>query len=95
MMKQAKIMIINLEKMEFKNKETGEVRIMTKITYAIDMSTLEKLKGCAILVCYSNSKTFDMLEKYIMKFATADIEERPTSNGSKYVLVKINGEKLI
>lgn len=94
-MKQAKIMIINLEKQTFKNKETGEVRVMTKITYAIEMSTTENMKGCAILTCYSpNKELFDKIDKYIMKFVTADIEERPTNNGSKYVLFKLNGEVL-
>lgn len=93
-MKQAKIMIINIEKQRFTNKNTGEIRIMSKVTYAIEMSKNENIKGYAILVCYGKEELFDRLEKYLMKFVTADIEERPTNNGCKYVLSKVNGEQL-
>lgn len=93
-MKKAEIYVIRLEQQNFNNAKTGEVREMTKITYAIRMANTDRTKGLALLVCYSNGKAFTELEKIIMKQCMATIEEKPTDNGSKYVLTEIDGIKL-
>lgn len=90
MMNNAKITIINLERQKFSNKETGEVKYMTKVMYAIKMDSNENFKGNAILRAYCNAETFEKLEKMLMMPVTAEIEQRATENGAKYYISKVN-----
>ena len=93
-MKNAEIRIIRAELENWPNKTTGEVREMTKIYYAIKMADNDNVLGYSILKCYKQGNLLPILTQYIMAKCVADIEERPTENGSKYVLMKLNGKEL-
>ena len=90
MMNNAKVTIINLERQNFSNKETGEVKYMTKVMYAIKMDSNENFKGNAILRAYCNAEAFEKLEKMLMTPVTAEIEQRATEDGAKYYISKVN-----
>lgn len=96
-MKEAKIRILNAQLMIFKDKETGEVKEMTKIEYQMEMAKIDNRIGPAILKC---SRPGDLLSKLSNmvglnnSVVTAVIDERPTENGSKYVLTKINNQEI-
>lgn len=93
-MKNANIMIINAQLTKFNNNTTGEITEMTKVTYAIPMSHTENFVGNAVLECYKRGNSLKQIEEYIMQKVSATIEERPTKNGSKYVLTKINNKEI-
>lgn len=93
-MKKAEIMIINVSLSDITDKRTGEFKKMTKITYAMKMANNTRTSGYAILVCYKMDDYMDKLKDLCMKLVVADIEERPTDNGSKYVLVSVNGKEI-
>ena len=81
-----KIVLLNLAKVQFKNKDTGEVRNMTKMTYAIDCTNSERFTGYSILESYSPESAFEKAQKYVRGTCTAVIETRPLTNGVKYVI---------
>lgn len=93
-MDKVKIVILNLQKVTFGDKNTGEVTEITKVNYGINLSKTHRFVGLSILECYCNEKAFVNLEKYINKEVIADMEKRPTSNGFKYVITKINNESI-
>ena len=93
-MDKAKINILNLQKVNFSNRATGEVNTMTKITYGMEISKSDRFVGLSILECYCNEKAFVNLEKFINKEVVATLEKRPTSNGVKYVITQINNESI-
>lgn len=94
-MKQAMITLINGELVNFKNSATGAYdKEMTKLNYAINMANTDKTVGYAILSCYKQGNLLKKIEPYIMKQVSAAIEERPTENGSKYVITKVNNIEL-
>lgn len=93
-MKNAEIRIIRAELEKWPNKTTGEIREMTKIYYAIKMSDNDNVVGYSILKCYKQGNLLSTLNPLVMNKTMASIEERPTENGSKYVLVSVNGKEL-
>lgn len=93
-MDKVKITILNLQKVTFTNKKTGEVTDMTKVNYGIELSKTDNFVGLSILECYCNAKAFANLERFINKEVVADMEKRPTSNGFKYVITKVNNESI-
>ena len=86
--------VINMTPMSFNNKNTGEVRQMTKISYVVNAPSSELFKGGAVLTAYSSGKAFNVLEKILMQKAELTIEQRPTENGSKYHIISVNGISL-
>lgn len=88
-----KILLLNVGKMDFTNKETGEVREMTKIQYGIICMEDERFVGYSVLDCYTKSTAFDIAKKYVGKVVPATISTKPTNNGVKYLLQALNGEK--
>lgn len=67
---------------------------MTELNYAINMANTDKTVGYAILSCYKQGNLLKKIEPFIMKPVTSTIEERPTENGSKYVITKISNIEL-
>lgn len=93
-MDKLKINILNLQKVNFSNKKTGEVKTMVKITYGTEITKTDDFVGLSILECYCNEKAFVNLEKVINREVIATLEKRPTSNGVKYVITHINNESI-
>lgn len=93
-MKNADIYIYSAEKENWPNKKTGEVVEMTKILYLIKMSNNDNKIGYSQLKCYKRGNLLSTLNPVLMNRLKADIEERPTENGSKYILCRINGKEL-
>ncbi len=84
------ILLLNLQKVSFKNDNTGEVTVMTKIVYGIDLPKVDGFSGYSILESYAKESAFADLDKYLRKVQQATVSYRPTSNGVKYVITKIN-----
>ena len=89
-MKDALITIINSDLVYFKDNEGKYTKEMTKINYAINMARNDKVVGPAVLHCYKSGNVLKKIEPYCLKAVKAQIEERPTENGSRYVISKIN-----
>ena len=89
-MNNSKVLLLNLQKVNFKNENTGEVTTMCKITYASELTKYDGFVGYSILESYAKESAFNGLEKVLGKECVATIEKRPTKNGVKYVITKIN-----
>jgi len=89
-MNNLKVLLLNLQKVNFSNKETGEVTTMTKITYGTDLTKTVNFSGYSILESYAKENAFAGLEKVLKKECIAQVEFKPTQNGVKYVITKIN-----
>ena len=92
-MENAKIMILNLQKISFKDKE-GKDRAFCKITYGMNITKTDKFVGYSILESSADDKSFDNLVKYLGKESVANIDHIPTENGIRYKLSKINNESI-
>ena len=86
--------ILNMEPMKFTNKNTGEIKTMTRINYVVNAPTTEYFKGGAVLTAYSNGKAFSILEKLLMQKVNLTIQQRPIDNGSKYYILSVNNINL-
>lgn len=93
-MKDALITIINGEIVNFKDKDGNYTKEMTKINYTINMVNTERTFGPSLLSCYKQGNLKEKLKGYCMRSVKATIEERPTGNGSKYVITKIDGHDI-
>ena len=89
-MNNSKVFLLNLEKVNFSNEKTGEITTMCKITYGMDIMKTDNFSGLSILTSYAKENAFLGLEKVLRKECVATIENRPTQNGVKYVITKIN-----
>ena len=89
-MNNLKVLLLNLQKVNFKNDKTGEVTTMCKITYGLDITKTDDFSGLSILETYAKESAFLGLEKVLKKECMATVEYRPTQNGVKYVITKIN-----
>ena len=91
-----KIGIVSIEPQNFTNEKTGVVTEMLKVTYLVKINKdSERFKGSNILVSYVPAKELEKLEKYLINLtSTAEIEERATDNGTKWVIKSINDVKL-
>ena len=85
-----KVILLNLQKVSFSNKKTGQVTNMCKITYGIDLTKSDSFNGYSILETYAKESAFNGLEKVLKKECVATVESKPTQNGVKYVITKIN-----
>lgn len=71
--------------------ENGTEKDFTKIEYALQMrKNTENRIGLDSLTCYVTDKAFDLIKKFVGLQVEFEIEERPTKNGSKYVIISIN-----
>ena len=85
-----KVLLLNVQKVNFKKNDTWEGTTMTKITYGTDITKTDSFSGYSILESYAKESAYDGLEKVLKKECVADLELRPTQNGVKYVITKIN-----
>lgn len=92
-MENAKILILNLQRITFKDKN-GKDSAFCKITYGMKITNNEKFVGLSILECSADEKAFTQLEKYLGKECVANIDHVPTDNGIRYVISKINNESV-
>lgn len=90
----AKAIMLNCEKMQFKNKETGEVTHMTKIQYAIAVSPNDNFVGYSVLECFVNENAFKNLKNCLGKMCDIVIETKGLKNGVKYIIKTINGNAI-
>lgn len=90
-MKNINAELLSLDLMSIKNEDTGEVTQMTKILYRIDSEDTDVHVGPAILECYKVGNYLEKLKQFckIGKIVHLDIDTRPTKNGAKYVLTKV------
>ena len=93
-MENLKIVILNLTKVTFKNKTTGEVNEMVKVTYGTHVPDEERFSGMAILECYLKKETFNKLKDYIGKPINADFKKIRLNNGFKYTLSSIDNVEI-
>lgn len=93
-MENLEIVILNLEKLNFKNQKTGEVNEMVRVTYGSLVPDEERFSGLAILETYQNVKFFDTIKEFIGKKVNANFKKIPLKNGFKYSLVSINNKEL-
>lgn len=97
-MKNVRGEILTLDLMELTNEKTGVVSEMTKIMYRIDTDGVEEKRhsGAGILECYRQGNYVEKLKAFtkIGKISQIDIELRPTKNGSKYVITKVDAVEL-
>jgi len=85
-----KCFLINLEKVNFKNDTTGEIREMCKINYVMPVDETERFKGNAIFECYVSIDNYDKLKKYLLVPNYDFIyEERALKNGFKIFPIKV------
>ncbi len=64
-MEKLKSRIINAEITNFKNKTTGEVNVMTKITYTYPRANSEISYGPNILTCYRPGNIISKINSFI------------------------------
>lgn len=88
-----KVLLLNRVKKTFTNKETGEVKPMVLVTYAILVED-EDFKGYAPLECYTKDVAIEVIDKYLGRFVEAEIKTIPQQNGFKYTLVSLNNERI-
>lgn len=91
---EAKAIMLNCEKMQFKNKDTGEVTHMTKIQYAISVSPTDRFMGYSILECFVNDQAFGKLKNCLGRMCDIVIETKGLKNGVKYTIKTINGNEI-
>lgn len=85
-----KCYLINVEKVNFKNDETGEVKEMCKVNYIMPVEESDRFYGNSIFECYIPIENFDKLKKYVLKPNIDFIyEERALKNGFKIFPIKI------
>lgn len=92
-MENAKILILNLQKIEFKDKN-GKDSAFCKITYGMKISNSDKFKGLSILEGSADVKAFDTMALSVGKECVATIDHVPTQNGIRYVISKVNNESV-
>lgn len=92
-MREANVVIIKLEKMVFKNKETGEVNPKTKITWGVPVETTEYCAGLQLWESYTD-KTIDNLKNLLNKNYKCTIQEIQDNNRLRLKLSSVNGINL-
>ena len=92
-MRKADVVIVKLERLVFKNKETGEVDIKVKITWGIPVEANEYCAGLQIWESYTG-KSIDSLKHLLNKSLKADIQEIQDNNRLRLKLVKVSDVNL-
>lgn len=93
-MKKMQSTIINASLSSITNEKTGEVSSMTKITYTVKREDTDIMVGPAILECYKIGNFLEKIKGNIMKLVEIELDEKPTKNGVKYVITKVNNVQL-
>ena len=89
------IIILSLEKMNFANKETGEVSIMTKVVYGCSIRDKnDNFIGYDVLVDYVKNNQLDKLSNLVAKIVSTELVLHPTDKGIKFKLKTVNGQTL-
>ena len=86
--------IINFEKKELRDKNTGEVKIMFSVNFAVQTDNIKNFYGSAILNSYVSENAFEKLKSSLGKTCKLTLEERSIfgkSNTYKKVVSKIDG----
>lgn len=86
-----KCVLINIEKVNFTNEQTGEIKSMCKVNYIMPDDETEVFKGNSIFECFIPIENFDKLKKYLI-IPNLDFiyEERALKNGFKIFPLKIS-----
>ncbi len=85
-----KCCLINLEKVNFKNEETGELREMCKVNYIMPVEERDNFKGNAIFEMYIPVDNYDKLKRYVLNCNLDFVyEERALKNGFKIFPLKV------
>ena len=87
------IIIYNLYRAKFQNKDTGEIRYMTRVCYLLDEEPTDDTVGASAMICYVNSESFNKLRNKLMKPVKAIIHQRLEKNGAKFIITKIDDIK--
>lgn len=86
--------IVNAEVSNFKNNKTGEITVMTKITYTYPREVSDEVLGPNILTCYRPGNVLSKIKPYVdtKDMSVIEIDERFDSqkNVFKKVIKKIN-----
>lgn len=82
------IMIFKLSDTKITNDRTGEVQEYQIVDYLVKIGGVYEH-----LQCYVKSKYKNILEKYILKLVSAEIEQRVVKNSIKLYISSINNEK--
>ena len=93
-MENLEIFILNLEKLYFKNKSTGEVSHMVRVNYATRVPDEERFVGLAVLECYQKPESWNNLVNYVGKKCNAEFKKIRLKNGFKYSLVSIDNKEI-
>lgn len=87
------VIIYNLYRVKFQNKDTDEIRYMTRVCYLLEQESTDDMIGASAMVCYVNSDSFNKLRSKLMKPVKATIHQRLEKNGVKFILTKIDDIK--
>lgn len=90
----SRALILSLELKHFKNEKTGEVRDMTLVKYIVSTPTTEDFKGGSLLEAYTTADAFTKLDKLLLQNCEITLSQKPTTNGTKYVLISVNNIEL-
>ena len=95
-LRKEKIIIYNLQKYSFTNKDTGEVVVKTKISYLKEISSpSENHYGLRALATYASGEYFETLKKFVCRpNVEASLEERDTDTGVRFVISQVENVKI-
>lgn len=88
-MRETNVVVVKLEKMNFKNRETGEVNPKTKITWGMPVETTEYVAGLQLWESYTD-RTIDNLKNCLNKNLKGSIQEIQDGNRLRLKLSKIS-----
>lgn len=87
--------IVNFRKNEITNNETGEVKTMYFVNFALEnLSKIENHYGPLLLESVASEDSFNLLNSNLGKRVKVDISEQPVfgkTNQYKRIITKING----
>lgn len=85
-----KCVLINIEKVNFTNEQTGEIKEMCKVNYIMPVDETDVFKGNAIFECYIPVENYEKLKRYVISPNLDFIyEERALKNGFKIFPLEI------
>lgn len=90
MRRNQKCLLINVEKVYFKDDKTGEVKDMCKVNYIMPTEASDSFVGNSIFEMYVKTDNFDKLKKYVLNCSLDFIyDERALKNGFKIFPLKV------
>ena len=87
---QVTVILYNLYRAKFIDKDNGNIRYMTRISYLLEQQETENTIGATSMYSYVNEEAFSKLRNKLMKPVKATIRQRLENNGAKFVVVKID-----